>query len=116
MSEQRTVVNVHTTPFREYDMEGPVQPELSWLPISYDEGSGHGTYMMRMQPGATTIEHEHGGMEEFLILEGDLVDSDGTVFGPGDFVSYEPGTTHNSRTEGGCLIAVFEWQPPASAS
>ena len=51
-------------------------------------------------------------MEEFLILEGDLVDSDGTKFGPGDFVSYEAGTHHNSWTEGGCLIAVFEWRKP----
>ena len=96
-------------------MEGPVQPEMSWLPISYDDASGQGTYAMRMDPGAVTIAHDHPGMEEFLILEGDLIDSDGTVFGPGDFVSYEPGTHHNSRTENGCLIAVFEWQPPGSA-
>jgi hypothetical protein len=41
------------------------------------------------------------------VLEGDLVDSDGTVFRPGDFVSYELGTHHNSWTEGGCLLAVF---------
>ena len=27
----------------------------------------------------------------------------------GDFVSYEAGTHHNSWTENGCLIAVFEW-------
>ena len=112
----RKVFNLRTTPFQEYDMEGPVQPEMSWLPISYDEATGQGTYAMRMQPGAVTISHEHAGMEEFLILEGDLIDDDGTRFGPGDFVSYEPGTTHNSRTEGGCLIAVFEWQPPGSAA
>jgi anti-sigma factor ChrR (cupin superfamily) len=110
----RRVLNLHTTPFREYDMEGPVQPEMAWLPISYDEATGQGTYAMRMQPGAVTIAHDHAGFEEFLILEGDLVDSDGTRFGPGDFVSYAPGTHHNSWTEGGCLIAVFEWVPPAA--
>mgnify|MGYP003471154555 CR=1 FL=1 len=55
--------------------------------------------------------HNHHGEEEmFLILEGDLVDSDGTAFGPGDFVSYDAGTHHNSHTVGGCLIAVFEWK------
>jgi hypothetical protein len=48
--------------------------------------------------------------EQGEILEGDLVDSDGTTFGPGDFVSYAAGTHHNSSTETGCLIAVFEWQ------
>ena len=108
-SPGRTSVNAHTTPFLPYDMEGPEQPEISWLPLSYDEQTGQGTYLMRMEPGAITIAHDHAGMEEFLVLEGDLVDSDGTVFGPGDFVSYEPGTHHNSWTETGCLIAVFEW-------
>ncbi len=109
----RRIVNVHTTPFREYDLEGPVQPEMSWLPVSYDAATGQGCYLMRMQPGAVTIAHEHAGLEEFLILEGDLVDSDGTVLVPGDFVSYEAGTHHNSHTVGGCLIAVFEWVRPA---
>jgi anti-sigma factor ChrR (cupin superfamily) len=106
----RKVLNIHTAPFREYDMEGPVQPELSWLPISYDAVAGRGCYVMRMDPGAVTIAHDHAGMEEFLILEGELVDDDGVVFRPGDFVSYEGGTHHNSRTETGCLIAVFEWE------
>ena len=106
----RTRVNAHTTPFLPYDLEGPVQPEMSWLPLSFDRETQLGTYLMRMQPGAVTIAHDHPGMEEFLVLEGDLVDSDGTTFGPGDFVSYEPGTHHNSWTETGCLLAVFEWR------
>jgi anti-sigma factor ChrR (cupin superfamily) len=106
----RKVLNVHTTPYREYDMEGPVQAEMSWLPISYDQATGQGCYAMRMEPGAVTIAHDHAGMEEFLILEGELVDDDGTLFRAGDFVSYEGGTHHNSRTETGCLIAVFEWR------
>jgi anti-sigma factor ChrR (cupin superfamily) len=58
-----------------------------------------------------TIAHEHPGMEAFLVLEGDLVDSDGSTFRSEDFVSYQPGTQHNSGTEGGCLLAVFEWAP-----
>jgi anti-sigma factor ChrR (cupin superfamily) len=65
-----------------------------------------------MEPGAVTIAHDHRFTEEFLVLEGDLVDSDGSVFGPGDFVSYDAGTHHNSRTESGCLLAVFEWRRP----
>jgi anti-sigma factor ChrR (cupin superfamily) len=112
----RKTVNAHTTPFLAYDMEGPVQPELSWLPVSYDEATGQGTYLMRMEPGAVTIAHDHAGMEEFLIIEGDLVDSDGTQFSAGDFVSYDAGTHHNSWTEAGCLIAVFEWHKPVQAA
>ncbi len=107
-SADRTVVNLHEAPFGAYDLEGPVQPEMRLLEISYDRATGHGCYAMRMDPGAVTIAHDHAGYEEFLILEGDLVDSDGTVFGPGDFVSYRPGTHHHSRTEHGCLILVVE--------
>jgi anti-sigma factor ChrR (cupin superfamily) len=110
----RRVFSAHTTPFLEYDLEGEIQPEMSWLPISYDRDTGQGCYLMRMQPGAVTIAHDHQFMEEFLILEGDLVDSDGTSFGPGDFISYDAGTHHNSWTEGGCLIAVFEWRRQGS--
>jgi anti-sigma factor ChrR (cupin superfamily) len=98
--------------FLPYDLEGPVQPEMSWLPISYDRATGQGCYLMRMKAGAVTLAHDHPGMEEFLILEGELTDSDGRVFRRGDFVSYAAGTRHHSRTETGCLIAVFEWRKP----
>jgi anti-sigma factor ChrR (cupin superfamily) len=109
-SRGRTTVNAHRTLFLPYDLEGPVQLEMSWLPLSFDPETQQGTYLMRMEPGAVTIANDHPGMEEFLVLEGDLVDSDGTTFGPGDFVSYEAGTHHNSWTETGCLLAVFEWR------
>jgi anti-sigma factor ChrR (cupin superfamily) len=100
--------------FVPYDLEGPVQPDISWLPISYDKATGQGCYLMRMQPGAAVLPHEHPGMEEFLILEGELIDSDGRVFKRGDFVSYDAGTRHHSRSERGCLIAVFEWRKPTA--
>lgn len=105
----RRITSIATTPLQPYDLEGPVQPEMSWLPISYRRETGQGCYVMRMQPGATTIEHDHPGYEEFLVLEGELIDSDGTVFKTGDFVSFTPGTRHWSRTETGCVLAVFEW-------
>jgi len=55
----------------------------------------------------------HDGMEDFMILDGELIDDDGTVFGAGDFISYAPGTEHNSWTEAGCVILVCEWGKPA---
>ena len=50
------------------------------------------------------MHNEHKKLEEYLILEGELIESDGTVLIKGDFVSYAPGTFHNSRTETGCLL------------
>lgn len=109
----RSITPIATTPFLVYDLDGPVQPEMSWLPITYRRDTGVGSYLMRMQPGAETIAHNHPGYEEFVILEGELIDSDGAVFKTGDFVSFEPGTRHSSRTETGCVIAVFEWRDKA---
>ena len=68
---------------------------------------------MRMAPGSKTFWHEHGGMEDFLVLEGELIESDGTVLKAGDFVSYQPGSAHSSRTDNGCLIIGFDWGNPA---
>ena len=109
--ENRQIVPTSKTPFQEYDLEGPVQPEIKWLPLNFQREIGQGIYLIRAEPGAKFISHVHRFFEDFLIMEGDLVDSDGTVYGPGDFVSYEPGSEHHSWTETGCLIMVFEWQP-----
>lgn len=108
----RRMYSVHRSTFGEYDLDGPLQDDISLLEVSYDRASGNGCYVMRMQPGATTAPHVHGGTEDLLILEGELVDEDGTVFRQGDFVSYAPGTRHHSWTDNGCLIAVFEWGKP----
>ena len=109
---KRSIVNIHEASFGPYDLEGPVQREMSLLPISYDATTRRGVYVMRMAPGAVTLPHRHACMEEFLILEGELIESDGTVLRRGDFTSYPPGSRHNSRTETGCLLVGFDWDPP----
>ena len=45
------------------------------------------------------------------ILEGELIESDGTVLKKGDFVSYPPDSYHNSRTETGCLLIGHDRDP-----
>ena len=66
---RRRVVNVLRDPFLPYDMEGPLQEDISWLPVSWDDDAGQGSYLMRMEPGARTLAHEHAGFEEFLELK-----------------------------------------------
>ena len=109
---RRRIINTASTPFDVYDFDGPVQEDMSLLMLSHDRESGQGAYMIRMEPGAVTIAHTHECMEEFLILEGELIESDGTVLRKGDFTSYRPGSRHNSRTETGCLLVGFDWDPP----
>ena len=107
----RKIVNIYEAPFEPYDMEGPVQENMSLLRLTLDDATGVGGYVIRMEPGAETIWHEHKLCENYLILEGDLIEADGQVLKPGDFVSYRPGTEHNSRTEGGCLLIALDHRP-----
>ena len=114
--EDRSIVSVYATSFEPYDLEGPVQEDMSVPTVSYRTETRRGVDVMRMEPGAETIPHVHAGMEEFLILEGELIESDGTVLKKGDLASYRPGTRHNSRTETGCLLVGVDWDPPEPAS
>ncbi len=105
----RRIIHTATAKFDVYDYEGPVQEDMEKLDLSYDPETGQGVYMIRMEPGAETIRHVHRRREEYLILEGDVVESDGTVLGPGDYVIYQPGSEHNSRTVNGCLVIGFDY-------
>ena len=72
-----------------------------------DRTLGTGLHLYRMPPGMTTRGHRHNGAEHFYVLEGELVDNDGTVFRKGDIVSYRDGTEHSSHTATGCLLVVY---------
>ncbi len=97
----------------EYDLDGPVQPEITYAPLSWGAQVERGSYLMRMAPGASTIPHVHEAREEFMILEGEAIETDGTVLRPGDWIVYEPGTYHGTRTVNGCLLLGLDWDPPA---
>jgi anti-sigma factor ChrR (cupin superfamily) len=60
-----------------------------------------------MEPGSSSTPHRHGGAEEFVVIEGSLVDNDGTVYSQGDVVWLAGGTEHTSYTETGCVVAVY---------
>ena len=89
---------------------------MSVLTVSYSPETRRCVHVMRMVPGAATIPQVHECMEEFLILEGELTESDGTVLKNVDFASYRPSIRHNSRTETGCLLVGLDWDPPKPAS
>jgi len=105
----REIVNTASTEFSVYDFDGPVQKNMGLLKLSYDDETKQGAYMIRMDPGAKTIAHVHQRREEYFIIEGDLVESDGKVLGPGDYVVYQPGSYHNSRTVNGCLLIAIDF-------
>ena len=106
MSKRKITDTLNLT-FEPFDRYGSVIPGMSWHKISFDKENGYGTYISKLEPRTKTIPHTHLGFEEFYILEGELIDSDGTIFKKGDFVTFEPKSNHYSYTKNGCLILTF---------
>jgi anti-sigma factor ChrR (cupin superfamily) len=105
---KRKITNLENVEFVPFDNYGSPVPGMSWHKISYDKkNGGQGSYLLKMDPEAKSLPHIHTGFEEFLILEGELIDPDNKVFKKGDFVTFEPGSVHSSHTKDGCLILVF---------
>ena len=105
---KRLITKFDNLIFEPFDNYGVVVRGMSWYKISYSrENGGHGTYVLKMEPSAKSIPHEHTGFEEFLMLDGELTDSDGKIFKKGDFISFEPRSKHSSHTINGCLVLVF---------
>lgn len=103
-TENRRVANIHTAEFTPMKVGGKPNGEV--LQLNDAKPTGSGFYVFRMMPGTTSIAHRHNGDEEFLMIEGDLTDHDGTEYGPGDLVWLKDGTEHFSTTRGGCLMVV----------
>ena len=105
--KRRIIDNPLNLEFEPFDNYGKPIKGMSWHKISYEKEKGQGSYILKMEPGAKSIPHEHVSYEEFYMLDGELIDVDGKVFKKGDFISFEPGSKHSSFTEKGCLILVF---------
>lgn len=103
---ERIVVNINEAEFEPF-VNDRGQVDGSLLQLDRSKPSGVGFHIYKMEPGYTTIPHEHRGNEEFLVLSGDVSDNDGTVYREGDLVLMKAGTQHCSHTENGCVIAVY---------
>ena len=106
--KNRKITDIYNVDFLPFDRYGPIVPKMSWHKISFDEKTNFGSFIIKMEPGAKTTPHNHIGHEEFLVIEGEVIDADKTVFKKGDFVTFEPGSRHSSYTEIGALLMVFQ--------
>lgn len=105
-TEDRRVVNIHDGNYMPFVYEDGAALGDSVLQLDDSQPLGVGFHVYRMPPGMTTRPHRHNGHEQFLILEGELIENDGTVFRKGDLVWLRDGTEHCSHTPNGCLLAV----------
>ena len=105
---KRKITNPLNVKFEPFDNYGAPVSGMNWHKISYNEEKGQGSYILKMEPGAKSLPHKHINYEEFLILDGELIDSDNKIFKKGDFITFEPGSSHSSYTKIGCLLLVFQ--------
>ena len=105
--KKRKIIDPFNVKFEPFDNYDPVIPGMNWHKITYNKETGLGTYILKMDPETKSLPHEHTNYEEFLMLDGELIDPDNKVFKKGDFVTFEPGSSHSSFTKSGCLILVF---------
>ena len=104
---KRKITKLHQLKFKPFNKYGKSIKGWSWHNISFNVKTHFGTYISKLEPGTKTLEHVHTGHEEFLILDGELIDSDGTIFKKGDFISFVPNSNHSSFSKKGCLILTF---------
>ena len=104
--EERRVVNVKTGTFRPFLNSDGSDSNTSVLQLDPSKPFGAGFHLYRMEPGSTSQAHEHMGLEQFYVVEGELIDNDGTVYRAGDLVCLDAGTEHSSHSPQGCLLVV----------
>jgi anti-sigma factor ChrR (cupin superfamily) len=65
------------------------------------------TALIRCGPGAVIPPHRHSGVEQTLVVEGDIQIGE-IELGPGDYQLADPGSKHPRQyTRGGCLVLVI---------
>jgi anti-sigma factor ChrR (cupin superfamily) len=61
------------------------------------------TGLLRAEPGVRYPLHRHAAIEEMFMLEGDLAIA-GEVYGAGDYIRSDPGSSHAPETRSGCMF------------
>ena len=105
---ERKIANIHHAEFEPWRLDnGEVDASSSVLQLNSGKPNGVGFHIYKMEPGSTTEAHEHTNDEEFLILSGELIENDGTIYREGDLIWLKKGTQHSSHTKNGCVMAVY---------
>ena len=94
--------------------------EIPWKPtpckgiemkvLMEDEETGMMTAMFKWAPGSKLTFHEHIELEQTFVLEGSLVDDEGTV-SAGNYVWRPAGSRHDAWAPDGALILSMFLKP-----
>ena len=75
-----------------------------------DKSTGLLTALVRFQPGAKLPDHEHTAIEQSYVLDGSLVDDEGSCTA-GNFVWRPAGSRHDAHAPNGALVLAFFLKP-----
>lgn len=101
---QTHIVDVLSMEWQEFD-------KGVWGKVLYkDDTTGAATVLFRFEPGAQAPLHEHTGLEQTYVIEGELRDHDG-VLTAGNFAVREAGSVHAAFSETGSLHIAFFSRP-----
>ncbi|MDP1798742.1 MAG: cupin domain-containing protein [Planctomycetaceae bacterium] len=82
-------------------------PGLSYRLLFADAARQRMTIQMRAEAGSRIPAHKHRGVEECLVMEGDLSDGDRTYFA-GDYFRCAEGSRHEDQTTvNGCVCVLI---------
>jgi anti-sigma factor ChrR (cupin superfamily) len=99
-------VGIHFQPAAEAAWLDTLIPGLQVRPVWVDEVNQRASAMARLAPGTIFPAHVHEGLEECIVLSGDLWVGD-ELMGPGDYQVARAGSHHAvQRTEHGCTIYI----------
>jgi anti-sigma factor ChrR (cupin superfamily) len=77
-----------------------------WFKRLYrEDGYPERMALIRFEPGAAFLEHDHPAGEELFVLEGTLQDEHGQ-YGPGHWLRAPPGSHHTPFSKTGCTLYV----------
>ena len=85
----------------------PDRRNLAWYPIRDASLPRNGFYLLNIPPDEPAPRFSSTVREEYIVLDGSLVDSDGLELVAGDFASYGPGTIHHAETPSGCTLLAY---------
>lgn len=104
---------LHGTDLERLTWQAYVQPgrqavDVHWLYTAEDTGpDGAEAYLARFGAGAHGDLHRHLGYELIVVVDGELRNDNGDVYGPGCLVLEKPGSIHRVSSPRGCTLLVI---------
>ena len=87
-------------------------PGLEIKVLMVDRDAGFQSFLLRLAPGCQLPPHDHGSLEECLLLEGDMLIGD-RAYAAGDYHAALPGSRHApiSTRNGGLVFIRGQLRP-----